>query len=176
MDDTDNVMSSRVALKGKEVESDELEKEKWKKQMSDHSTLVFFVIYWEYFLPKTVKIFSLAKNIHNLLEISLSPSVLPSLRIIPTKYNFIVCYGPTPSTNYSILFAVALVQLSLLKQRTTTSTSLMPFTTYLFKTTLSSARAAKARKAAFNAVVNSLDSQGEGIEKDFGSQRWVAVL
>jgi protein SMG6 len=33
---------------------------------------------------------SLAKNIHNLLEISLSPSVPPSLRIIPTKYNIIV--------------------------------------------------------------------------------------
>ena len=33
---------------------------------------------------------SLAENIHNLLEISLSPSVPPSLRIIPTKYNIIV--------------------------------------------------------------------------------------
>jgi protein SMG6 len=32
----------------------------------------------------------LAENIHNLLEISLSPSVPPSLRIIPTKYNIIV--------------------------------------------------------------------------------------
>ena len=43
MDDTDDVMSSRVVLKGKEVENDDLEKEKWKKQMSDHKTLVFFV-------------------------------------------------------------------------------------------------------------------------------------
>ena len=43
MDDTDNVMSSRVVLKGKEVESDDLEKEKWKKQMSDHKTLVFLL-------------------------------------------------------------------------------------------------------------------------------------
>ena len=33
---------------------------------------------------------SLAENIHNLLEISLSPSVPPSLRIIPTKYKIIV--------------------------------------------------------------------------------------
>ena len=33
---------------------------------------------------------SLAKSIHNLLEISLSLSVLPSLQIIPTKYNIIV--------------------------------------------------------------------------------------
>jgi protein SMG6 len=44
MDDTDDVMSSRVVLKGKEVENDDLEKEKWKKQMSDHKTLVFFVL------------------------------------------------------------------------------------------------------------------------------------
>jgi protein SMG6 len=31
MDDNDDVMSSRVVLKGKEVENDDLEKEKWKK-------------------------------------------------------------------------------------------------------------------------------------------------
>ena len=43
MDDTDDVMSIRVVLKGKEVENDNLEREKWKKQMSDHKTLVFFV-------------------------------------------------------------------------------------------------------------------------------------
>ena len=46
MDDTDNVMSIRVVFKGKEVESDELEKEKWKKQMNDHKTLVFFITSW----------------------------------------------------------------------------------------------------------------------------------
>lgn len=46
IDDTDDVMSSRVVLKGKEVESDELEKEKWKKQMSNHKTLVLFVTSW----------------------------------------------------------------------------------------------------------------------------------
>jgi protein SMG6 len=39
---------------------------------------------------KTDIITRLAENIHNLLEISLSPSVPPSLRIIPTKYNIIV--------------------------------------------------------------------------------------
>ena len=50
MDDTDDVMSSRVLLKGKEVENDDLEKEKWKKQMSDHKTLVFFVTFLGIFL------------------------------------------------------------------------------------------------------------------------------
>ena len=43
MDDTDDIMSSRVILKGKEDKNDDLEREKWKKQMSDHKTLVFFV-------------------------------------------------------------------------------------------------------------------------------------
>ena len=38
VDDTDDVMTSRVVLKGKEVENDDLEKEKWKKQMKDHKT------------------------------------------------------------------------------------------------------------------------------------------
>jgi len=33
MDDTDDVMSSRVVLKGKEVENNDLEKEKGTKQM-----------------------------------------------------------------------------------------------------------------------------------------------
>ena len=33
MDDTDDVMSSRVVLKDKEVKNDDLEKEKGKKQM-----------------------------------------------------------------------------------------------------------------------------------------------
>ena len=33
MDDTDDVVSSRVVLKDKEVENDDLEKEKGKKQM-----------------------------------------------------------------------------------------------------------------------------------------------
>lgn len=43
MDDTDDVMSSRVILKGKEVENDDLERGKSKKQMNNHKTLVFFV-------------------------------------------------------------------------------------------------------------------------------------
>ncbi|KAF8162971.1 hypothetical protein B0H34DRAFT_744517 [Crassisporium funariophilum] len=69
-EETDEAMGSRVMLKGKEVENDELEKEKWKKQISDHKNL--------------------AEIIHNLLEISLAPSVPASLRNIPTKYNIIV--------------------------------------------------------------------------------------
>jgi protein SMG6 len=88
MDNTDDVMSSRVMLKGKEVDNDDLEKEKWKKQMSDHKMSVPPANSISYL--KTDIITSLAENIHNLLEISLSPSVLPSLRIIPTKYNIIV--------------------------------------------------------------------------------------
>lgn len=89
MDDTDDIMSSRVVLKGKEVENEDLEKEKWKKQISDHKMLV----YLRYFLGNishSKHFTSLAENIHNLLEISLSPSVPASLRNIPTKYNIIV--------------------------------------------------------------------------------------
>ncbi|KAK0210568.1 hypothetical protein DFS33DRAFT_302757 [Desarmillaria ectypa] len=66
----ENEDSSRILLKGKEVENEDLEKEKWKKKISDHKSLV--------------------ENIHNLLEISLAPSVPASLRNIPTKYNIIV--------------------------------------------------------------------------------------
>jgi hypothetical protein len=40
-----------------------------------------------YFLSKRI-LTSLAESIHNLLEISLTPSVPPSLRIIPTKYKY----------------------------------------------------------------------------------------
>ena len=101
MDDTDNVMTSRVVLKGKEVENKDLEKEKWKKQLSDHKMLVFIVI--TSYLSKTDIITSLAENIHNLLEISLSPSVPLSLRIISTKYNIIVClwtYGISPPCHF----------------------------------------------------------------------------
>lgn len=36
MDDADDGMNTRVMLKGKEVENEELEKEKWKKQIVDH--------------------------------------------------------------------------------------------------------------------------------------------
>ncbi|KAF9483772.1 hypothetical protein BDN70DRAFT_904058 [Pholiota conissans] len=69
-DEVDDGMSARVMLKGKETETEDLEKEKWKKQIFDHKQL--------------------AETIHNLLEISLAPSVPASLRIIPTKYNMIV--------------------------------------------------------------------------------------
>ena len=89
MDNTDDVMNSRVMLKGKEVENDDLEKEKWKKQMSNHKTSVFFGFLWIFFYLNGYNFSRLAENIHNLLEISLSPSVPPSLRIIPTKYNII---------------------------------------------------------------------------------------
>ncbi|KAF9466407.1 hypothetical protein BDZ94DRAFT_220383 [Collybia nuda] len=69
-------VNTRVTLKGKEnaevVKSteEELEREKWKNQIADHKQL--------------------AEIIHNLLEISLAPSVPASLRNIPTKYNIIV--------------------------------------------------------------------------------------
>ena len=93
MDDTDNVMTSRVVLKGKEVENKDLEKEKWKKQLSDHKMLVFIVI--TSYLSKTNIITSLAENIHNLLGIFLSPSVLLSLRNIPTKLVMLM-FGSEP--------------------------------------------------------------------------------
>jgi len=50
------------------------------------------------------------------------------------------------------------------------------FSIYLYKSTLSSARAAGARKAALNAVVRFLDEQGEAIEIQFGSRNWFVVL
>ncbi|KDR73471.1 hypothetical protein GALMADRAFT_71996 [Galerina marginata CBS 339.88] len=66
----DDAMSTRVMLKGKEPVSEEPEKDKWLKQIRDHREL--------------------AENIHNLLQISLAPSLPASLRNIPTKYNIIV--------------------------------------------------------------------------------------
>ena len=54
--------------------------------------------------------------------------------------------------------------------------SLMPFSTYLYKKTLSSPKSAKARKAALKAVVSSLYEQGGAIERKFGIQEWVVVL
>ncbi|KAF8638491.1 hypothetical protein AX16_010474 [Volvariella volvacea WC 439] len=56
-------------LQGKQP-VDEKEQERWKKQIEDHKKL--------------------ADVVHNLLQISLSPSVPSSLRNIPTKYNIIV--------------------------------------------------------------------------------------
>ncbi|KAG6840703.1 hypothetical protein C0991_004947 [Blastosporella zonata] len=66
----------RVTLKGKLPDNsatsnnDDAEREKWKVQIDRHKQL--------------------AEYIHNLLEISLAPSVPASLRNIPTKYNIIV--------------------------------------------------------------------------------------
>ncbi|PPR08027.1 hypothetical protein CVT24_010868 [Panaeolus cyanescens] len=66
----EEALTARVMLKGKELEQDDIEKEKWKKRISDHKQL--------------------AELIHTLLTISLAPSVPASLRNIPTKYNIIV--------------------------------------------------------------------------------------
>ncbi|KAF9050675.1 hypothetical protein BDZ89DRAFT_1057118 [Hymenopellis radicata] len=57
-DETDD--TSRVMLKGKEQEDEDAQIEKWKQRLEDHKSLV--------------------ENIHNLLEISLAPSLLESLR------------------------------------------------------------------------------------------------
>ncbi|KAF7322791.1 PINc domain-containing protein [Mycena chlorophos] len=66
--------AGRVLLKTRDGENEELERDqerdKWKKQISDHKEL--------------------AELIHNLLAISLAPSVPASLRNIPTKYNIIL--------------------------------------------------------------------------------------
>ncbi|KAJ6546460.1 hypothetical protein DFH09DRAFT_1171098 [Mycena vulgaris] len=69
-DDPDD--AGRVLIKPKAPADDDLEKEKdkWKRQIEDHKEL--------------------AEIIHNLLEISLAPSVPASLRNIPTKYNIII--------------------------------------------------------------------------------------
>ncbi|KAJ7109155.1 hypothetical protein C8R44DRAFT_277493 [Mycena epipterygia] len=71
-DDADD--AGRTLLRPKGPADDELdrdkEKDKWKRQIEDHKEL--------------------AEIIHNLLEISLAPSVPASLRNIPTKYNIII--------------------------------------------------------------------------------------
>ncbi|KAH6867819.1 hypothetical protein BKA70DRAFT_1492558 [Coprinopsis sp. MPI-PUGE-AT-0042] len=69
--DEDEGMTGRgVVLKGKEAANADADKEKWKKLICDHKEL--------------------AETIHNLLEISLSPSVPASPRTIPVKYNIVV--------------------------------------------------------------------------------------
>ncbi|KAJ7349482.1 hypothetical protein DFH08DRAFT_778758 [Mycena albidolilacea] len=73
-EDSDEIEDAgRVLLKAKDGQDDEAERdkerEKWKRQIQDHKEL--------------------AEIIHNLLEISLAPSVPASLRNIPTKYNII---------------------------------------------------------------------------------------
>ncbi|KAF7304708.1 PINc domain-containing protein [Mycena kentingensis (nom. inval.)] len=66
--------SGRVLLKTKDTQNDEIEREKerdmWQRRLNNHKEL--------------------AELIHNLLEISLAPSVPPSLRNIPVKYNIII--------------------------------------------------------------------------------------
>ncbi|KAF8448043.1 hypothetical protein L210DRAFT_3441767 [Boletus edulis BED1] len=71
--DTDeNPDESRILLhaRARDVSDEELEQQKWLKLISDHKQL--------------------ADMMHNLMEISLAPSVPASLRVIPTKYNIII--------------------------------------------------------------------------------------
>ncbi|TFK55267.1 hypothetical protein OE88DRAFT_1654050 [Heliocybe sulcata] len=63
------MLKARNAQEAKEKE-DEAEQEKWRKMVQDHKAL--------------------AEMMHNLLEISLAPSVPASLRNIPQKYNIII--------------------------------------------------------------------------------------
>ncbi|OJA21630.1 hypothetical protein AZE42_09745 [Rhizopogon vesiculosus] len=69
-DDLDH--DGRVLLqgRGREVSDEDLQQQKWMKLIVDHKRL--------------------AEMMHNLLEISLAPSVPASLRVIPTKYNIII--------------------------------------------------------------------------------------
>jgi len=80
--------------KGKEttvpyVEPGEAERERWKKIINDHKECVC-VMFFSIYRVLTLLSDRLAEISHNLLEISLSPSVPASLRNIPTKYNIIV--------------------------------------------------------------------------------------
>ncbi|KAF5330656.1 hypothetical protein D9619_005946 [Psilocybe cf. subviscida] len=73
VEEADDAMNSRTlpkSIKGKELETDDHEREKWKKQINDHKELV--------------------EVIHNLLRLSLAPAAPTSLSNIPTKYNIIV--------------------------------------------------------------------------------------
>ncbi|KAF9228014.1 hypothetical protein BS17DRAFT_747074 [Gyrodon lividus] len=71
-DTDDNAEDGRIVLHGRarEAGDEELEQQKWSKLISDHKRL--------------------AEMMHNLMEISLAPSVPASLRVIPTKYNIII--------------------------------------------------------------------------------------
>ncbi|KAI6038993.1 hypothetical protein EDC04DRAFT_2868129 [Pisolithus marmoratus] len=71
-DSDENVDEGRVLLqgRGREVTEEELEQQKWMRVIADHKQLVDMM--------------------HNLMQISLSPSVPASLRVIPTKYNIII--------------------------------------------------------------------------------------
>ena len=112
MDDSDDVMSSRVVLKGKEVENDDLEKEKWKKQMSDHKTLVFFLTSRDYFFLNWIQLvwpkasITCSKFPYHLLSRHLCESFLPNITSL-------FGYGPMLSTSYLNPSAVPLHPLAL---------------------------------------------------------------
>jgi protein SMG6 len=79
--------------KGKEttvpyIEPGEVKRERWKKIINDHKECVCRIS--PFFQSSNISSARLAEISHNLLEISLSPSVPTSLRNIPTKYNLIV--------------------------------------------------------------------------------------
>jgi hypothetical protein len=63
-----------------------------------------------------------------------------------------------------------------LKRVPTKHISTMPFTVYLYRSTLSSPGAAGARRAALNAVLHSLNTRGREIEGRFGIRNWIVVL
>jgi protein SMG6 len=79
--------------KGKEtavpyIEPGEVERERWKKIINDKECVCRIS---PFFRRNNISSARLEEISHNLLEISLSPSVPTSLRNIPTKYNIIVC-------------------------------------------------------------------------------------
>ena len=61
-------------------------------------------------------------------------------------------------------------------QSNTLITSEMPFTVYLRNTTLSSPKSAKAREAALDAVILSINKWRIAIGEEFGIRNWVVVL
>lgn len=71
-DPDDLVDEGRIVLqgRGREVSDEDVQQQKWTKLISDHKRL--------------------AEMMHNLMEISLAPSVPASLRVIPSKYNIII--------------------------------------------------------------------------------------
>ena len=85
-DDAEDSLEGRVLIRGKEIENFELEKEKWKRRLTDHKKCVFSCCPLQIF----DFIYRLADIISELLTISLAPSVPASLRQIPIKYNIIV--------------------------------------------------------------------------------------
>lgn len=71
-DSDENADEGRILVqgRGREVTEEELEQQKWLRVIADHKRL--------------------ADTMHNLMQISLSPSVPASLRVIPSKYNIII--------------------------------------------------------------------------------------